>query len=92
MNTVLIILAILGVGAILISAYVFAIAARRYVSEAEDEAAHMEPAPPQTERLRVVRSGADRRQSSEPASFPLIVDGIVVQQERRHIPDRRAAG
>jgi len=84
MNTVLVVLAVLGIGAIVISAYVFAASARRYVSE--DESAKTDAEPTETDelsRLYVVRSSSDRRNTDQAAQFPLQVGASVIQQERR---------
>lgn len=85
MDVLLLILGILGVGAMLISAYVFMVAARNYVSEDEAE---------QRDRdgnfRRVTRSGQDRR-SGASVSFPLMVNGILVEHDRRVSGDRRRA-
>ncbi len=88
MNIVLLILGILGIGAILIAAYVFTVAARNYVS---DEDADMELA--EENRLYVVRTDRDRRQSSGEIGFPLeLPTGEVIPFDRRSCDDRRAAG
>ena len=89
MDAILIILGIMGFGAIAISAYVFMVAARNYVSDD-----HMttirgnsnEPA----QRPLVARIPTDRR-SGRPVTFPLAVNGILIAQDRRILPDRRAA-
>ncbi len=85
MDVLLLILGILGVGAMLISAYVFMVAARNYVSEDDEQ---------QRDRdgnfRRVTRSGSDRR-SGASVSFPLMVNGILVEHDRRVSPDRRRA-
>ena len=61
MDVVLIILGILGFGAIIISAYIFTVAARNYVSEDQRKQNHHngEPAP----RAHVTRSPTERQQS-----------------------------
>ena len=91
MQTVLIILGILGFGAVVISAYVFTVAARNYVSEK-----HADEDPVEShengEKLYVVRSSAERRQW-EAAVFPLeIGSGEVIHLDRRRQSERRAAG
>ena len=87
MDVVLIILGILGFGAIVIAAYVFTVAARNYVSEDSDDApSALEPS------LRqdfVVRAGSDRRRGVQP-TFPLTVNSVVISRDRRELPDRRA--
>ena len=88
MDTILIILGVLGFGAIVISAYVFAAAARKYVSHNHDENRGTY-APPSKAHF-IQRRPADRR-SNQPSGFPLTVNGVVIQQDRRHQPDRRLA-
>ena len=86
MDVILIILGVMGVGAIVISAYVFMAAARNYVSDD-----HMtlrgnsgEPA----QRSLVARSPTDRR-NGKLVTFPLAVNGILIAMDRRILPDRR---
>lgn len=89
MNIVLLILGILGIGAILIAAYVFTVAARTYVSDEDELEMRREP---EEERLYVVRSGSDRRQSSGEVKFPLeLSTGEVIPFDRRSSPERRAS-
>lgn len=89
MNTVLLILGILGIGAILIAAYVFTVAARNYVSDANSSL----ESKGEEDRLYVVRSNQDRRQFTGKADFPLTLPtGEVIQFDRRTHGDRRAAG
>jgi hypothetical protein len=83
MDVVLIILGILGLGAIIISAYVFTVAARNYVS-AEESARRGQ----RSERQFLERSPVDRR-SGKPVEFPLTVNGVLVPKDRRRRPDRR---
>ena len=89
MNIVLLILGILGIGAILIAAYVFTVAARNYVSDEDAETDLVDEA--EENRLYVVRSNSDRRQFSGEIRFPLeLPTGEVVSFDRRSTPDRRA--
>jgi len=85
---VLIILGVLGFGAIVIAAYVFTVAARHYVS-AEDHRQRQASIPPAGKRLNV-RNASDRR-SGKTVEFPLTVNGILIPQERRHLSERRMA-
>ncbi|MFT4517701.1 MAG: hypothetical protein ACI9JM_000078 [Halioglobus sp.] len=88
MDAVLIILGILGIGAILISAYVFTVAARNYVSE--DQKKYRRKAGTAAPYHMVARNLSDRR-AGQTVAFPLTVNGILITHDRRHIPDRRAA-
>ena len=89
MDTVLIVLGVLGLGAIVISAYVFMVAARNYVSAEED--AHRRPVKINSSgKPWVMRASRDRR-SGRPVTFPLTVNGIVIPEDRRRQPDRRKA-
>ena len=90
MNTVLLIIGILGIGAILIAAYVFTVAARNYVSDGQST--RSSGAGEDDNRLYVVRSNQDRRQHTGNPGFPLTLNsGEVIEYDRRHTPDRRAA-
>ena len=88
MDVVLIVLGVLGFGAIVVAVYVFTVAARNYVS-AEDHKQRPAHVPPAGKRL-VMRNPQDRR-SGKPVEFPITVNGIVIPQERRHSPERRMA-
>ncbi len=88
MDVVLIILGVLGFGAIVIAAYVFTVAARNYVSAEDNHRRRARnSAPP---RQMVPRSPTDRR-SGKTVQFPLMVNGILIPEDRRRIPDRRQA-
>ena len=89
MDVILIILGVLGFGAIVIAAYVFTVAARNYVSTEDN---HRRQARNDAHKTRpaVPRSPNDRR-SGRKVQFPLSVNGVVIPQERRHLPDRRKA-
>ena len=90
MDIVLIILGVLGVGAIAISAYVFTVAARNYVSEDHKKHRSSPQGNPVRARMLITRSEKDRR-SGKPVTFPLTVNGVLIAKERRHQPDRRRA-
>ena len=89
MDVILIILGVLGFGAIVIAAYVFTVAARNYVSAEENNRRNSKHRAP-TRRQLVTRSPVDRR-SGKPVQFPLTVNGVVIPEDRRHQPDRRKA-
>ena len=90
MDIVLIILGVLGVGAIAISAYVFTVAARNYVSEDHKKRRLTPKSSLARSRMLIPRGEKDRR-SGKPVTFPLIVNGALIAKERRHQPDRRRA-
>lgn len=86
MNTILLILGVLALGAVAISAYVFTVAARNYVSDdkhSDESASRSTLANDYTSRAQ-----ADRRKLKV-ESFPITVSGLFIQEERRIIPDRR---
>ena len=91
MQTVLIILGVLGFGAVVISAYVFTVAARNYVSdrhviEVRDEDYAM------GDKLYMVRDSAARRKRDN-VVFPLeLSSGEVIHLDRRRTDERRAVG
>ena len=90
MKTVLLILGFLGIGAILISAYVFTVAARNYVSDGRS---------PSVTWLKEedygrydARSNQERRQHTGKYGFPLaLASREVIEHDRRHVKNRRAA-
>ena len=90
MDTVLLVLGILGFGAVVIAAYVFTVAARNYVSENDN--------PPETSSAKpginafTERSPRDRRQAVvAQLKFPITVNGALISEDRRMMPDRRLA-
>jgi hypothetical protein len=88
MDVVLIILGVLGFGAIVIAAYVFTVAARNYVSTEDKN--HQQLRASRANKRLTLRRPTDRR-GGKPVEFPLTVNGALVPQERRHLPDRRMA-
>lgn len=89
MDELLTIIGILGLGALLIAVWVFASAARRYVT-GEDVRAEMEAMQSDLSPYRhwVDRENADRRQT--PCNvFPITVNGAVIREDRRRQSDRR---
>jgi len=92
-DTLLTAIAVLGGGALLIASWVFASAARRYLSgddlREEYEALQSDLSP--YRRNWITRSGNDRRRRPAPNVFPITVNGVVVEHDRRKHPDRRRA-
>ena len=88
MDLVVIILGVLGLGAIIVAAYVFIVAARNYVSDDHKKQNLNEIRTSQ--RHQATRSSTDRR-SGKTVAFPLTVNGVRVPQDRRRQPDRRRA-
>lgn len=86
MDVVLIILGVLGFGAIVISTYVFTVAARTYVSD-DYRQPRKNTVDAQTRRP-VVRNPVDRR-SGRVVTFPLTVNGILIANDRRTTEERR---
>jgi hypothetical protein len=94
MNTVLLILAFLSVGAVVIASYVFMAAARNYVSEGSSEGQVSDDF--QLDGVNApdyfVRSSQDRRQINNVIDFPItLTNGQVVFHERR-LCERRSTG
>lgn len=83
MDALLTLLSILGLGALVISVYIFAMAARRFVS---DETGEEEYVGAREERRR-----GDRRQNTAPVIFPITVDGELISEDRRRGDRRRDA-
>ena len=87
MDLILILLGIVGSCAIVVAAYVFSMSRRNYVSQ--KKGANVMPSNEPALRL-VPRSNKDRREG-RPVTFPLSANGILVANDRRTQPDRRAA-
>ena len=85
MDTVLLVLGILGFGAIVVAAYVFTVAARNYVSDHDDAT---KTAASSSDRIFIERNQRSRRQHGQ-VVFPITVNGVVIPQDRRKAPDRR---
>lgn len=88
MDVLLIIMGTLGFMAVLVSTYVFIVAARNYVSD--DQTPFLRNPQAVNRRSRVERNPTDRRNGRQVA-FPLTVNGILIPNDRRVIPDRRLA-
>ena len=86
MNTILLILGVLGLGAVIISAYVFTVAARKYVSDDAQDDENI--AATSLSDKYILRAQTDRRQISV-ESFPITVNGITIEDDRRKLLDRR---
>ena len=88
MDTVLIILGILGLGAILIAAYVFTVSARSSASENQLHRNRMNEVP-KPEQPTIARGETDRRRKPDSSSFPITVEEVEIKEERRQGPERR---
>jgi hypothetical protein len=88
MDVVLIILGALGFGAILISTYVFTVAARNYVSE--DNRRYGDRSGEANTHALTPRNPLDRR-GGRTVTFPLTVNGLLITSDRRSHGDRRTA-
>ena len=92
MEALLTLVGILGLGALLIALYVFASAARRYVSgetHRQERAAMSSDLSPYRQWQQ--RAGTERRRDGAPPVFPTTISGIHVDEDRRIAPDRRRA-
>ena len=87
MDTVLLIFGVLGLGAMVIAAYVFTVSARNYVSEDRSRGSRNAEADSPSSN-HIMRSEFDRRQQ-KPQSFPITVNGVLIEDDRRTFPDRR---
>ncbi len=79
METLLILLGVLGFAAILISIHIFSADSDAYGEGASEEHASA---------AFTDRAKSDRRSGLE-AVFPLLVNGIIMNEDRRSQPDRR---
>ena len=91
MDILLTIIGILGLGALLIAVWVFASAAKRYVSgesmQNEMQAMESDFSPYRHWADR----GDDRRRNKDPIVFPITINGEYIAEDRRVSPDRRRA-
>ncbi len=91
MNSVLLILAVLSVGAVAIATYVFTVAARNYVSDSSDDMDTPKSYGPD-DRAFIERAAKDRRRAGNVIQFPIkLINGEVVSYDRR-VGDRRETG
>lgn len=93
MDIFLTVIGVLGIGALLIAAAVFIAAARRYVSgdeHREKENALASDLSPYR-RSWVERSNCERRRQQSADSFPLHIDNMLIEHDRRMNTDRRHA-
>ena len=88
MDTVLVVLGVLGFGAVVIAAYVFTVAARSYVSE--NDSAENTTSMPSASKTLIERNEHDRRQIVQ-LEFPITMNGILIPFDRRAQLDRRRA-
>ncbi len=91
MNTVLLILLVMGAIAIGTAAYVFTVAARNYVSTDDQPSLPSAEGSTRPADYHVVRSVPERRRSGQDATFPMVVDGILVKKDRRSGRERRGS-
>jgi hypothetical protein len=84
MDTLLILLGILGFGAVMVAVHVFVDGSRSY----EFDSAGVPDKEAWAEFTE--RSPVDRRRG-DPVEFPLAVSGVLIQQDRRIVPVRRLA-
>ena len=91
MDTVLIILGVLGLGAMAIAVYVFTVAARRNISNNDHHRRRGIWSTPSATSPYIERSKTDRRTKAEVQSFPITVNGLLIQSDRRQLPERRIA-
>jgi len=89
MEALLTLVGILGLGALLISVYVFSVAARKFVSDDEKNKLQFSNSSASNDGW-IPRTREDRRQNRKSVQFPIRVNGELVQHDRRK-GDRRAA-
>lgn len=90
MDELLTIIGVLGLGALLIAAVVFASAAKRFVT-GEDLLEDMEAMQSDLSPYKnwQNRASQDRRKNHDDNVFPMSVNGVVIEEDRRMRPDRR---
>lgn len=80
MNTLLLLLVILGLGAVVRSIHVLAEGARRH---------NMEPGPDGNSSVYFQKRNLTTRRTRNATGFPLLLNGIVIPEDRRFVSDRR---
>lgn len=90
MDVLLNIVGFLGLGALIIAAWVFGSAAKRYIT-GEDLKEEMEAMESDLSPYRhwKDRSGSDRRKKDRTSIFPLNINGMEIKEDRRVHQDRR---
>ncbi|TGD71864.1 hypothetical protein E4634_17280 [Mangrovimicrobium sediminis] len=84
----LIILAVMGFASVVLALYILADANRTYIGDGDKgDRASLGLNGGAGHRYRE-RSSRDRR-SGRPVSFPLSLDGMLIPEDRRKLPDRR---
>lgn len=89
MNNLLLMFAVLSLGAVAVATYVFTVAARNYVSDSADEG---ELSVDDSSLELGGRSGRDRRQTNNVIAFPILLSSGDVVTEDRRVGERRSAG
>ena len=89
MEAILTLVGLLGLGALLISLYVFAVAARKFVSDDERSRDRHATAARSIQDGWIPRNRDDRRQNRTRVQFPLRVNGQLILHDRRK-GERRA--
>lgn len=89
MNNLLLMFAVLSLGAVAVATYVFTVAARNYVSDSSDDE---ELSLDDSDLELGGRSGHDRRQSNNVIDFPIQLPGGDIVYRDRRIGERRSAG
>ncbi|WOJ95080.1 hypothetical protein R0135_07880 [Congregibacter variabilis] len=92
MDVLINIIGFLGLGALIIAAWVFASSAKRYITgeDLQDEMKAME-SDLSPYRHWKDRSDSDRRKQDPANVFPLIINGMEIKEDRRVHRDRRHA-
>jgi len=90
MESVLIILAVMGFASVALALYILADANRTYIGDDETKGKGSGVNGASAHRYRE-RSPKDRR-SGRSVSFPLMIDGVLIMEDRRKLPDRRGQG
>ena len=84
MDMILIILATLGLATIFVACYILSLATNAHLLAEPPAPSNTNFAPP----LYRERNPLDRRRSRT-VSFPLIINNVIIEADRRKIPDRR---
>ncbi len=89
MDAVLIILLLMGVCSITLALYILVDAKRNYMSPERES--RIRPGFGTGDHQRYLERSKRDRRSGQTVSFPLMIDGRMISEDRRKLPDRRRA-
>lgn len=84
-----IVMALVFIGVATSALFIFVSAARLFVSDTDEVERKSQGAQPERRSVISEANRRDRRQRSGRVEFPLQLGGMIIENERRQMPDRR---